>query len=359
MSDIQGFGDQWKESAEYGSYKHEYFFKYLRISPSYQLAYRKLELKERIRRSVLPEDFDKVLALYKKVGNVFDGTYLDWWDKNGKKVLDRKSSNKRILLSIDPNKTQAELVKSFRQLLKKIKSEEKKESNETIKFLVNKIRYTSLMDRMELIELIGMNHLQMSKPHLRSGKSEGLMMPDFFLWEENRNKKTEAWKLAKLVGFSTSKKKAIDLRGKKTSANVEERNYLSMLISKNKKVAFNIAENAARGLFPCADPIDSGLEFNYLFIGTEYEKYLRLVREREKHGDTKKERKVHDDPSQSLGKLQRKLAKSKPQIKELDKQFYQELQEYWEKNKANPQKFIDDGYDPNMIEYLVQNWKEL
>ena len=98
------------------------------------------------------------------------------------------------------------------------------------------------MDRLELIELIGMNHLQMSKPHLRSGKSEGLMMPDFFLWEENRNKKTEAWKLAKLVGFSTSKKKAIDLRGKKTSANVEERNYLSMLISKNKKVALKLCE---------------------------------------------------------------------------------------------------------------------
>lgn len=41
------------------------------------------------------------------------------------------------------------------------------------------------------------------------------------------------------------------------------RSYLTILASKNLKLALYTAEHAARGKFPCQDPIDSLTEFDY------------------------------------------------------------------------------------------------
>ena len=50
---------------------------------------------------------------------------------------------------------------------------------------------------------------------------------------------------------------------KNTQDNLEARTSLGILVSKHLKEAFYLAENAARGIFPSLEPIDTGLSFDY------------------------------------------------------------------------------------------------
>jgi len=111
-----------------------------------------------------------------------------------------------------------------------------------VKFEVNKIRLTSLSKRHSLV-------LERAMFNGKSGF-----------------KKEQLWKLLKSVEYPSSRSKEVRLNSKKTANNLEARTYLSILASKNIKQAFYIAENAARGLFPCQDPIDTGLKFDFDYV---------------------------------------------------------------------------------------------
>jgi hypothetical protein len=250
MKNLFGFGSGWRQVTGNANYKHEYMFYYLMISPSYWLAHRQVYLNECIPESELPNDFDNVLTMYKKFGDVYSRHFIEWWDQTGKDLFAEKNTKDRILISIDPTKPKQELLDDFMELLERLDSREKKTPSSKIHFEVNKIRVTSLHNRFQLV----------------------LAKAEFF---QNKIKKEQLWKLAKYIGINSTKTKEIRLNSKKTSANLETRTYLSILASKNLSDALCIAENAARGKFPSLEPIKSGLKFDYVTIKKQQDLYAK------------------------------------------------------------------------------------
>jgi hypothetical protein len=220
------------------------------ISPSYWLAHRQVHLNEAIPESEQPKDFDQVLEVYKRFGDIYSSHFIEWWDQTGKDLFEDKKTKDRILISIDPTKHKQELLDDFMELLAKLDSREKKIPSSKIQFEVNKIRVTSLHNRYQLV----------------------LAKAEFF---QNKIKKEQLWKLAKYIGINSTKTKEIRLNSKKTSANLETRTYLSILASKNLSDALCIAENAARGKFPSLEPIKNGLKFDYVTIKKQQDLYAK------------------------------------------------------------------------------------
>ena len=250
MKNLFGFGSGWRQVTGNANYKHEYMFYYLMISPSYWLAHRQVHLNESIPESELPDDFDKVLTMYKKFGDVYSRHFIEWWGQTGKDLFADKNTKDRILISIDPTKPKQELLEDFMELLAKLDSRDKKTPSAKIQFEVNKIRVTSLHNRFQLV----------------------LAKAEFF---QNKIKKEQLWKLAKYIGINSTKTKEIRLISKKTSANLETRTYLSILASKNLSDALCIAENAARGKFPSLKPIKNVLKFDYVTIKKQQDLYAK------------------------------------------------------------------------------------
>ncbi len=243
-------------------------FYYLMISPSYWLAHRKVHLNEAIPESDLPKDFDQVLEVDKKLGDIYSTHFIEWWDQTGKDLFADKTTKDRILISIDPTKPKQALLDDFMELLAQLDSREKKTPSTKIQFEVNKIRVTSLHNRFQLV----------------------LAKAEFF---QNKIKKEQLWKLAKYIGINSTKTKEIRLNSKKTSANLETRTYLSILASKHLSDALCIAENAARGKFPSLSPVKTRLKFDYVTIKKQQDLYAKktwalLVEEEKNKKDYRK-----------------------------------------------------------------------
>lgn len=238
MKNLFGFGSGWRLLQGEANYKHEYMFYYLAISPSYWLAHRIITLGEKVDRHELPKDFEKVLDTYKKLGNVYTKHFVEWWKEIGRNAFEEKT-NERIWIGIDPSKSKDELLNDFQEFLNKLEVKKNEPASNKVKFEVNKIRLTSLSKRHSLV--------------LERAMFNG----------KNGFKKEQLWKLLKGVAYPSSRSKEVRLNSKKTANNHEARTYLSILASKNLKQAFYLAENAARGRFPCQEPITTGLKFDF------------------------------------------------------------------------------------------------
>lgn len=233
---MTGFGSAYEEAIDIPNYKHEYIFRYLQISPSYWLAHRVIALGETIPTQELPKDFDKVLNIYRLLGNVYLKDFYEWWLEGASKGF-ASQKKKQVWIGIDPSKPRDRLIKEFEIFLSKLETNNQLHP-QGILFEVNKIRLSSLEDRYNLV-------------HERA-------------WRNGKFRAREPlWKLIRWGQYPTERRKEIRINSKKKSSNVEVRSYLTMLASKNLKIALYIAENAARGKFPSQEPIDTGLDFDW------------------------------------------------------------------------------------------------
>ncbi len=244
MKKLQAFGEGWREISQHGNFRHIFFYKFLQISPSYQLAYKKLIKKEKISKDLLPKDFNLVLSNFKKFGNVFDTNYIFWWHDTGHKIFE-KTGNKNLAFSIDTSLSKDELVRQFIELVDLIKSQYDLTDKNGIKLLNNKITAHSLHLRHYLVE----------------AKAQ------FFL---NKVKKEQNWTLALFCNLSKKFKDFSQEDLEQTPDSEDNKIYLNILASKTLKEAYWIAENAARGKFPSLDKIDTGLSFDYRFLNKFY-----------------------------------------------------------------------------------------
>lgn len=233
---MTGFGSAYEEAIDLPNYKHEYIFRYLQISPSYWLAHRVIALGEIIPTQELPKDFDKVLDTYRLLGNVYLKDFYEWWLEGSSKGF-ASQKKKQVWIGIDPSKPRDKLIKEFEIFLSKLETKNQQHP-QGIVFEVNKIRLSSLEDRYNLAH----------ERAWRNGKF-GAREP--------------LWKLIRWGQYPTERRKEIRINSKKKSSNVEVRSYLTMLASKNLKIALYIAENAARGKFPSQKPIETGLDFDW------------------------------------------------------------------------------------------------
>jgi hypothetical protein len=227
----------YEEFIDLPNYKHEYFFYYLKISPSYWLAHRLIALGETIPSNELPKDFEQVLATYRKLGSVYQLEFYEWWLAGAYKAFG-VNKKKMLWLGVDPNKTELQIRNDFEVFLSKLESRKQSRQQDKIVFEINKVRLASLHHRYDLVH----------QRAWRAGK----------YWQ-----KEPLWKLIRWGEYPTERRKEIRINTKKKSSNVEVRSYLTMLASKNLKLALYTAEHAARGVFPSQSPIDTAKDFDY------------------------------------------------------------------------------------------------
>lgn len=282
--------------------RHEYFFKYLQISPSYWLAHKKTILKEAVRKDELPDDFKKVLALYKLVGDVFTQTFDSWWKKTGQGLFADTNKQKKLWLSVDMTKSREQLIDDYVKLLDSLETNKTKPTAKTIQLQVNKIRTISLYQRHYLVT-------------------------ERAAYINNKVKKEKLWSIGKSIGIGSKWTKHIRLDSKRTATNAPTRNYLSILVSKNIKDALTLAENAARGKFPSLDPLTSSLKFDYQNIKKIQESQLRMLMASifEFRDDKKKYMKLLDPSNNKIGRTL-KLAVGVDLEAEYEEQLKQKIQ---------------------------------
>ncbi|MBU6149615.1 MAG: hypothetical protein KGQ54_05415, partial [Verrucomicrobia bacterium] len=254
---------------------HTYLFKFLQISPSYFAAHRfkKGELRNTEFKKI--SGYKDILAMYELFGDVFEPGFDEWWYYGGYKLFDHKISN-QFIFKCDLNKS---LDQNINLLKQKYFEKQKLNQSSNLKFgfLKSKIQEKVLTKRYHLIRLITAAY----DPKYKYGFKhplwflayDGVYSDSYFTGIKKRAaafsdiKSAIQYQKGSLrylqKKYCNKQKKYIEKpvyrpflhivgykeKGLKQKAQKAKR-YISMLVCKEKKEAFYIAENAARGIFP-------------------------------------------------------------------------------------------------------------
>jgi hypothetical protein len=269
---------------------HINLFKFLQISPSYFAAHR---FKK---GSLTKKEFEKIpgykdiLVMYEFIGDIFEPGFDEWWYFGGYKLFDHKMEN-QFIFKCDLNKSLDQNI-----AILKLKYTEKQKlnqsSNKKFEFLKSKMQEKVVAKRYDLIYAITPGY----DPKYKTGFKDPLWFTaydrvytdSYFAGIKKRASAFRDIKSAieyqigtlkyRQKKYSNKEKKYIEEsvsrpflhivgykeKGLKQKAQKAKR-YISMLVSKEKKEAFYIAENAARGIFPSRDPCKTSFnDFQYL-----------------------------------------------------------------------------------------------
>ena len=209
MKNYQSFGDRYRLEHGHPFAEHEIFHEFLLISPSYRIAHQVASGKD-IDQSVIDsiESWDSVVENYELCGDIYSTPFLDWWDAIGRNLFYRQQ----------PDGTYVH--------------------QGSVKLQNNKINEATLNEALCLVN---------DKARLQ--KREG--------------KRIENWRLGVEVRLKSKWVELLQGDIKKTVSNDEARRALGALVSRKLNQALLISENAARGKFPCDEPLNSTLEFDY------------------------------------------------------------------------------------------------
>ena len=189
--------------------EHEFFYEYLLISPSYQMAHQFMtaNIKDAAKLESVAH-WDKVLQTYAICGDVYSMPFLKWWDSTGRKIFYTQQTDGTYL------------------------------PQDSFNLLTNKVNVLTLVKGFLLV----------------NNKSST---------ERFEGKRIENWRLGVESNVPSKWTQQLKRNSKKTHDNLEARTTLGILVSKKLKEALYLAENAARSEFPSITPVASGLEFDY------------------------------------------------------------------------------------------------
>ncbi|TXI12532.1 MAG: hypothetical protein E6Q68_03630 [Polynucleobacter sp.] len=230
--------------------EHFLFYQFLLISPSYLVAH-KIRTGKSLKKISVPEDIEDVLDLYDRVGDIYGLVFEKWWQKSGSQIFSPKKSKDKISITLDLTKSKSTLIGVVSKVIDNALSSAKLKNDSRIKFLVNKVRDTSLFIRLRIVE-----------EKVRS-------------ISEHPDQKTPNWQIAVNIGFGSKHLEKLNLTTKRSGKNESNRNYLGMFVSKNYKEALHFSENAARGIFPSNKVVSTHLEFSIPDLARIIEKQSR------------------------------------------------------------------------------------
>lgn len=253
-------------------YRYVFWFEYLAISPSYELA-RRYRTGAELDESKLPADFSDVLCVYDDLGDVQRNTFRQWWRKVGLRNFGFDCEKPKVWLvgiteddvEPDPGLTDelgyffeeewvdygkqetlilavptglpaGEINSEINRILEQITSKRQTLKAPPAKYQIadGRFRADALRRYFRLVQYQAQNP---SFPHWKVG------FYAFCDWTENSLKR---------AGVSPTKLPDVDQ--KKNLANSTRRSI---------EHARMIAENAARGLFPTHTPHPHALAFDY------------------------------------------------------------------------------------------------
>jgi len=244
------FGEKWKQVQLMPTFEHELFFFFLLLSPSYALAH-ELRSKKNLKGLLLPKDFDLVRNTYKKIGNIYNSTFEDWWQEGGYDLFDLEGSSQKLSLNIDLSKSEQVVLKEVTKLVKQAIKSRSIEKKEKITFLKNKLHASSLNDRKNFIFIKATSNFKQQRD-------------------------VENWRIAVKARVLSKWIEGLTFESEPNASNLRARTFLGELGVKFIKEATYISENAARLQFPSAKKLETALPFNYELASSilfEYKKH--------------------------------------------------------------------------------------
>jgi hypothetical protein len=235
---------------------------YLAVSPSYELArrYRSGVLTD-AERATLPEDFDRVLAVYDDLGDVQRVSFLDWWSERGLAVfgyegakprvqrIDTLRSNRHrkavervqgfiegdwteqgqpnaVLVSIPLGLSKAQITRQLGKLLSRYEDEQ-----------------TVLPEPKTKFPLLGTRQ-----------RKDTLFRYLFVIWVRSAMPRQALWRVGARARVSDTYSRELDAGARiERGEQVYDRSVLAVLTSRAWSRGLALAENAARGHFPSYD----------------------------------------------------------------------------------------------------------
>jgi hypothetical protein len=246
---IAPFGLDWRRALELPLLRHELFYKFLLISPSYWIAHqiRKGKLKKSDIRNV-PKDIDRVLEIYDLVGDIYVTTFDRWWSVCGRYIFDLHLKKESLSVLINLKSSDSEIITELQKLLKEIRS--RKNSQNKINFVKTKMRDQMLQDRLQVVNIKAM-HARFSVDEPKRDQNWKI-----YLW-------LRAYKDGNIERIFSGK--GLNVNSKILAKNEQRRHYYGMAISRYLQESLNFAENAARGIFPSKSPVNQS-KFDYQHV---------------------------------------------------------------------------------------------
>jgi hypothetical protein len=268
---------------------YQMMFEFLRLSPSYELA--RLErtkgLSNAARRRV-PKDFDKVLATYDLIGDVGHVLFRDWWLSKGLKVFGKPYSKPDLHeIAVFAKGQETDILQVTRDVLNYLPNARKSEGlpGTLVLSVPLEIKRTEILKKFRALldKHLEMNCGDSSKPKITIqgerfhvyAMSKGLRL----IWLKAEKPEWELWRLGAKADISSSYSKILDPlapRKPKNAIEVDDRNILGKITFRSLHRFERIAENAARGKFPCEDDVEC-LDFDYPNLGKRMHKYQEWI----------------------------------------------------------------------------------
>lgn len=266
-------------------YAHLLWFQYLRFSPSYALAKksRTKGLTAQEKKSV-PADFAKVLATYDLLGDVHNTVFRLWWQRNGYEVFGvpyEMPMTQAITVidgNIKPKKTDLDIFDKF---LSEAHAHPNFGKSLVLSIPLDQPLKTSLSHVKAFLQanLVPKERAPKKiKPKLtlqgQRFNSNALMKGLGLLMFKSAFPQMEHWRLGAVAKLSDSYSPALDYmapRQAKDAIEAGDRILMGKITYRSLDKYQKIAENAARGKFPCSDPVDMAL-FDWKTLNTLYEK---------------------------------------------------------------------------------------
>lgn len=269
-------------------YAHLFWFQYLRFSPSYLLARkaRTIGLSSQEKKA-LPKDFDRVLATYDLLGDVHNTVFRYWWERNGHDVfgVPYEESNVQgvavINSAIKPKKKDLEV---FENHLNGLHAQPQAGKSLVLSIPLNQSIKKNLSQIKAFLQAYQLPQKELPKqikPKLtlqgQRFNSNALMKGFGLLMFKAAFPQMEHWRLGVAAKLSDSYSPALDRKAKRQTKDAIEagdRILMGKITYRSLQKYQTIAENAARGKFPCSDSVDCA-PFDWPALNVQYQKTVK------------------------------------------------------------------------------------
>ncbi len=236
---------------------YQYWFEYLKLSPSYMLAKKhRLGTLTANEKKRLPKDFADVLKTYDDFGDVHQQIFKLWWIKQGLSLMGTptKQPTPEIITTLSANSNKNDV----NELDKYIQTEWREigQPNALVLAIPLNIKRSRLIKEITQILSDSISNkpvqpqakyqLLQKKTHLNSLKV-GIKV----LWLRALQPDADLWRIGAEADISKTYSKEVDPKStKKTTLTSQARQMLTIVTSRALLNATMVAENAARGIFP-------------------------------------------------------------------------------------------------------------
>ncbi len=251
MNTSLGFGEKWNQLRLLPTFEHELFFYFLLMSPSYALAHQ-FKGKKIPAGIEVPTDFDTVRKTYDLIGNIYEATFEDWWQGGGYELFDYQNEVKKLTISVDLTKPQSESLQAVMVTIKNAYSQNKKKSaGHKIKFIKNKLHYSSINDRKNFLMTKAIANYKLGRD-------------------------VENWRVAVKARVLSKWIEGLTVDARPTQDNLKARVALGELSHKLARDGWYLSENAARLEFPSVTPNPHAIPIEYNVIALKLFRYAEL-----------------------------------------------------------------------------------